>query len=395
MFDSPKSPRLLGIIANKPTSAKSIFSLPSIFVNKLAKSFLLHLISCQRLLKMDVPSESSANSSTDIDKRLTSFLNGRAEIEEITQLLTKPKIKRSVFLDGYSPSTADVNYLKPIFIRDLRLGDRHSGNYLLLRSQNMPLEMEGDLLAVAEDEKRDQITISELVGFRPGDNPDDQKVRPIKKGVVFLIKGPLFKALWDGKISLIVNMASDMVLLDVDVHPKLYPRQWKSSQFCNSIATAEDWRNDGNDAVEKKDFWAAIEWYTAPQIPQIPENFNTTLMFSSSSYSAALQSDPSPHERDTILRNRALAYLKNRKFESALQDTQCLPIASPKFGMSEKALYRAALALQGLRQFAAYNYAIKTLQEKHPSFVIPDPQLFHLDTRKPRNYMGSMIGELW
>lgn len=209
-------------------------------------------------------SEFSTNPYTDLEKfdnRVASYQNGgsKMEMEKLAQALTTSKIKRSLMLDGSHESAINLQLLKPIFISDLRIGDRHYGNYIILRSLSMPSSMDR-FLTVAEDEKRDQITVEEIVSWKKTENPDAKKVCPFKKGVVFLIKEPIFKGVTHGVISLLAHVVSDIIILNVDIHQEYFPKQWNNEELYNSTATAEEWRKAGNDAVERKYFWDAIEW---------------------------------------------------------------------------------------------------------------------------------------
>ena len=82
-----------------------------------------------------------------------------------------------------------------------------------------------------------------------------------------------------------------------------------------------------------------------------------------SSYTTALASNPSTAEETIIRLNRALAYLQDESFEAALADTKCL---DPNPNTPEKALYRGAKALYGLRRFSECCDILQTLGEKYP-----------------------------
>lgn len=80
-------------------------------------------------------------------------------------------------------------------------------------------------------------------------------------------------------------------------------------------------------------------------------------------YTAAMLQKPTSDQRDVLRRNRALAYLKTKQFDAALTDTNF-----PDFGPqpSEKALFRAAEALYGLRRFEETRQVLETLTDSFP-----------------------------
>ncbi|CAG8973780.1 hypothetical protein HYALB_00006325 [Hymenoscyphus albidus] len=155
------------------------------------------------------------------------------------------------------------------------------------RTQNMSESMDG-LLAVAEDERRDQISLQKYINMdgRPeGITQEDLICRAsIKEVVTLLVKKPSFKRLLVDGFGLHVDYARDIVPLVMDY--KSYPKQWKISQCGNSVATADDWKQEGNEAIQKKN--------------------------------RRFASNPSPEEYDDIRQNRALAYLRDKSFEVAL-----------------------------------------------------------------------------
>jgi hypothetical protein len=154
----------------------------------------------------------------------------------------------------YPPSTASLNELTPIYIKDLRLGIHHRGNYLLVRSITAPNRMTA-IMAVVEDEKRDALVVQLY-------QQPDENVRPatsiITDGDVFLIKEPFFKVTGDGEYGLRIDHVSDLVR--IDARHKLWSKQWIPLLF-NWNRTADDWKQEGNVAMGMKQFWEAIQWY--------------------------------------------------------------------------------------------------------------------------------------
>lgn len=181
----------------------------------------------------------------------------------------------------------------------------------------------------------------------------------------------------------------------------LYFSSYTAAFRCYQTSDYEEWLKEGDEARDRKDYKKAKEWYTIPQHLKAKGNVNTPLIFSSPSYKNAQEACKAPDERATILRNRAFAHLKVGLPASALKDTlfhstsELYPNASPhptycpEFEISEKGLYRAALAAHALRRFVACRLIVKTLQERHPGFVIPDPQLHRLDARIAEEKRGK------
>jgi hypothetical protein len=154
----------------------------------------------------------------------------------------------------YPPSTASLVELTPIYIKNLRLEVHHRGNYLLVRSITVPNRMTA-IMVVVEDEKRDALVVQLY-------QQPDENVRPassiIMNGDVFLIKEPFFKIMADGEYGLRIDHVSDIVRIDA-LH-ELFPKQWIPGPF-NSRKTADDWKQEGNVAMGRKQYWEAIQRY--------------------------------------------------------------------------------------------------------------------------------------
>jgi hypothetical protein len=164
------------------------------------------------------------------------------------------RIQSSSLPPPYPPSTASLDELTPIYIKDLRLGIHHRGNYLLVRSVTAPNRMIA-IMAVVEDEKRDALLVQLY-------QQPDENVRPatsiITDGDVFLIKEPFFKVMADGEYGLRIDHVSDLVR--IDARHKLWSKQW-IPHLSNLKRTADDWKQEGNVAMGMKQFWEAIRWY--------------------------------------------------------------------------------------------------------------------------------------
>jgi hypothetical protein len=187
----------------------------------------------------------------------------RGELIHMHQMITiqtlmqrqKMQIHSSFVPPPYPPSTASLDELKPIYIKDLRLGIHHRGTYLLVRSVTMPNRMTA-ITAIVEDENKDALVI-QLYHY-----PDDN-VRPsssiITQGDVFLIKEPYFKIMGDGGYGLRIDHVSDLVR--IDARHKLCSKQWIPDLF-KLTRTADDLKQEGNLAMGRKQYWEAIQRYS-------------------------------------------------------------------------------------------------------------------------------------
>lgn len=160
----------------------------------------------------------------------------------------------SFVANTYAPSTTPLNQLKPIKIKDLRLETHHRGSYLLVRASTPPTRMTA-IMAIVEDENEDAVQLQ--LYQQPG-----EKVRPatsvIMKDDAFLVKEPYFKTTSDGGYGLRVDHVCDITYLDA--HHNLLPEKWKPT-IIDISKTAEDWKQEGNEAMEKKQYWEAIQKY--------------------------------------------------------------------------------------------------------------------------------------
>ncbi|TGO27412.1 hypothetical protein BPAE_0042g00250 [Botrytis paeoniae] len=244
------------------------------------------------------------------------------------------QLHTSFVANTYAPSTTPLDKLKPIQIKDLRLETHHRGSYLLVRASTPPTRMTA-IMAIVEDENEDAVQLQLY-------QQPDEKVRPatsvFMKDDAFLLKEPYFKTTSDGGYGLRVDHVSDITYLDA--HHNLLPEKWKPT-VSDISKTAEDWKQEGNEAMEKKQYWEAIQNYTA-----------------------ALTCSPSAHLAETIRLNRALAYLRDENFDAALTDTGCMISLED---VPEKALYRAGQALYGLERFSECHDIFEHLCAKYPN----------------------------
>ncbi|KAL5323956.1 hypothetical protein ACEPPN_008498 [Leptodophora sp. 'Broadleaf-Isolate-01'] len=243
-------------------------------------------------------------------------------------------MRASVVGDPYLPSTEPVHELTKTMISKLTLETHHRGSYLILRFFVPPIRVMG-IISLAEDEAGDAVTLS-LYQEECEDLRSAGEI--LKKGSVILLKEPYFKCVGDGGYGLRVDHPTDIVWLSND-DPRV-PPAWRDSG--NSGArSGDEWKQEGNAYMNEGKFKEAIK-----------------------SYTAALAISPTSAEAEIVHNNRALAYLKIKKYDAALADTTYIQDLRAR---SEKALYRGTLALYNLHR---YREAFETLQElttKYPT----------------------------
>ncbi|TVY84556.1 hypothetical protein LSUE1_G000747 [Lachnellula suecica] len=244
------------------------------------------------------------------------------------------QIQSSFLPEPYPPSIASIAELTPIHIKDLRIGIHHRGRYILVRSIAAPTRMTA-IMSIIEDENGDAIAM-QLYQQLGEDVRPASSIIPV--GDVFLLKEPYFKVMGDGEYGLRIDHISDAVR--IDTQHKVWPQLW-NPRLVDLSKTADDWKQEGNIEMGKKQHWAAIQ-----------------------SYTTALESHPSASEENIIRLNRALAYLQDKNFEAALADTQCF---EPNPSTSEKSLYRAGKALYGLGRFSQCCEILGSLCERYPN----------------------------
>ncbi|KAF1350508.1 hypothetical protein EJ07DRAFT_159641 [Lizonia empirigonia] len=228
---------------------------------------------------------------------------------------------------AYLPCTTPLAQLTPIAIRQLTLETHHRGRYLLLRAITPPNRMTA-IHVLTEDEHGD-VAVLQLY------QQDEQHVRDVTdivdKGNVLLIKEPYFKVMASGEYGLRVDHLSDVLYIDRD--EPILPKRW-CPQISKAEKSAEISKSKGDSAIGE------------------------------GKYSRALSQKTTSDRIEVIKRNRSLAFLKTKQFDSALSDT-----GFPDFGAepTEKALFRAAEALYFLQRFEDCSRVLRTLCAHFPN----------------------------
>jgi hypothetical protein len=190
------------------------------------------------------------------DRRSRRELVNKFMLQSIIQHMQKPMLKvdiHSSFVPPpYPPSTARLEELKQIFIKDLKLGTHHRGSYILVRSITPPNRITA-IMAIVEDEREDA-TMLQL--YQQEDKDDRPATSVIKPNDVFLVKEPYFKIMSDGEYGLRVDHVSDLVY--IEVRNEMLPKQW-SARIFDLGKTTNDWKLEGNDAMKRQQYWIAIQ----------------------------------------------------------------------------------------------------------------------------------------
>ncbi|KAF2845050.1 hypothetical protein T440DRAFT_545688 [Plenodomus tracheiphilus IPT5] len=235
---------------------------------------------------------------------------------------------------SYLPCSTPLAALQPINIRELRVETHHRGTYLMVRAITPPSRMTG-IMVLVEDE-REHVVMLQLY------QQDSEMTRAAKDivnvGTVMILKEPFFKLMASGEYGLRVDHLADVVEIG-DYDPRR-PIRWRP-RVLDEERTVESLKLDGNEAVSDRNYWRAIQLYTA-----------------------ALLQCPTVHETQIVKRNRALALLKTGQFDAVLSD-----VNYPDFGAhpSDKAMFRAAEALYELRRYDEAHKVLELLVSSFPS----------------------------
>ena len=173
-------------------------------------------------------------------------------MEESKAVGTTVMIQSSFIPPPYPPSTAPLKELTKTFIEDLKLETHHRGNYLLVRSITPPNKMTA-VMAIVVDERGDAMMLQICQQDIKNDRPTTSV---IKQDDVFVVKEPYFKVMADGEYGLRIDHVSD--LIRVEARDEKLPAQW-GSRVVDVEKTANDWKQEGNDAMKRQQYWIAIE----------------------------------------------------------------------------------------------------------------------------------------
>ncbi|CZT13036.1 related to TPR domain protein [Rhynchosporium graminicola] len=265
-------------------------------------------------------------------------------------------MRAAVVGESYLPSVSPLLELKKTMISNLALETHHRGFYLILRFFVPPIRVMS-IISLVEDEAGNALTFS-LYQQECKDLKTAGDI--LKKGSVILLKEPYFKCVGDGGYGIRVDHPTDIIWLAND-DPRI-PSAWKMCEKDN-MKSVEEWKQEGNIHVNEGRFREAIQ-----------------------SYTAALASSPPADEAETIHNNRALAYLRLKMYDSALQDTIFVDDLQAR---SEKALYRGALALYSLGRYCEALEALQVLTGKFPTSKAGASELLRVQARISEQDRGA------
>ena len=157
----------------------------------------------------------------------------------------------------YLPSTARLEDLGTIYIKDLQLETHHRGFYLVLRVVSLPTRMTAIMVAM-EDDNEDAITVQM---YHQKDEKERKTEDIVQYKAVCVIKEPYFKIMSDGNYGVRIDHITDLIWLPHD--DDKIPLLWRP-RFQELDKTADKWRQEGNAAVNAKDYSKAVLWSLFP-----------------------------------------------------------------------------------------------------------------------------------
>ncbi|KAM3550201.1 hypothetical protein MY1884_008369 [Beauveria asiatica] len=231
----------------------------------------------------------------------------------------------------YPPSDRFVEELRPILIKQMRLGEHHRGSRVIVRALTPPNRINAILLAV-EDLEGTAVTL-QLYHHPSADVVPSEEV--INIGSVLIIKEPFFKCTTDNSYSLRVDHLSDVVWLEP--FDSRVPDVWRTAV---PEMISETLRVQGNEAVRKKCWAKALRLY-----------------------SNAGRYAVTPEESQLAFVNRSFANLKLNRPEQALLDATRM---NEQISPTEKAVFREIRALYELDYFDRCLERLGYFTEKYP-----------------------------
>jgi tetratricopeptide (TPR) repeat protein len=201
------------------------------------------------------------------------------------------------------------------------------------------------MVAVAtcvEDEYGDVEKIA-IYNEREAINPDD--LLPV--GTIMAVKEPFYKTAVNGDYTIRVDHLSDVVYLDPA--DERVPLAWQTSSSQKVLAS--EYKHAGNESYKKGQYFEAAEHYSKG--------------IAASKADSLLSCD--------LLRNRAIAHLYLKRFESARSDALSSVINSDeadvetKARLNNKALFRAGRAMYELGDFGAAKHTFQNALDLVPT----------------------------
>nr|OQO16251.1 hypothetical protein B0A51_16761 [Rachicladosporium sp. CCFEE 5018] len=164
-------------------------------------------------------------------------------------------IKQTFVGEAYKPSTAEINDLKLICLRDLRLETHHDGRLLLVRVFCNAVR----ITAVQTGFEDEHDHVERLAVYNTDTSLSPSQTLP--RGSVLAIKKPYYKATSDGGVIVRVDHPSDFVVLD-EYDPIIPLSLRPRVQAVEEDRTAAEVKKEGNIAVGMKQYRKATKLYT-------------------------------------------------------------------------------------------------------------------------------------
>ncbi|OQO00886.1 hypothetical protein B0A48_13573 [Cryoendolithus antarcticus] len=164
-------------------------------------------------------------------------------------------VKQTFIGEAYKPSIADINDLKPIHLRELRLETHHLGRILIV-----PISCNAVRITAVQtgiEDEHDRVERLAVCNTDLGISPS----QTLPRGSVLAIKEPYYKATSDGGVIVRVDHPSDFLILneyDPIIPLSLRPRV----QAVEEERSAEEVKKEGNVAVGLKQYRKATRLYT-------------------------------------------------------------------------------------------------------------------------------------
>lgn len=168
------------------------------------------------------------------------------------QLNDPSKLRTNVVGDAYPPSTAPLANLERTLLAQLRLGVRHFGNFIAVRTTS---EAHQDIATTMVVEDGSVPAILRLY-------QQDRQIEPsvyFHKGSCLIIKEPYFQMTDAGSYVVRVDHVSDLIPL-FDTNDDRICLRWRNSVMEHQ-KIAELWKKQGNGAFQAKDFIGAVKKY--------------------------------------------------------------------------------------------------------------------------------------
>lgn len=172
---------------------------------------------------------------------------------------SKLQMRESILGDRYSPSVLPIKDLRKLYLEDLVLESHHRGSYVLLRAVTTAIRM-ASIQTVMEDEKNEVVKVSL---YQQDEEVDRTAVDILPVNTVLIIKEPYLNILGDADYALRVDHVSDLIWFSEN--DEKVPLEWRSGTY-DQEKSADNWKQEGNDAMNAKNYHGAVHKQVLPII---------------------------------------------------------------------------------------------------------------------------------